>query len=329
MPAGSPPDRPPQGDAPPAMPAGPSGPLRTVVFDLYVRPAQRHPAIWRLLLGLVLCLGVYVAWIAVTLFVSAAVWPDRDFWGVAEAVAVPELPVSTLILMATFAGMALGPMIAARLLQGRRPGTLFGPARRLLRDFVLGAGTVIAVYLPALALWALVFDARPNLAPATWVALLPLSALGLLIQTGAEEILFRGYLGQQLAARFRSPAIWLLVPALLFGALHYDPVSAGANTLAVVASAALFGLLAADLVRVSGGLGASWGMHFANNAVALLVLTTQGSITGLSLWLTPYALDDEGPLRWLMLGDAVLITLIWAVLRWRLTRLHSRRAGSI
>ncbi len=50
-----------------------------------------------------------------------------------------------------------------------------------------------------------------------------------LIQTGAEELVFRGYLQQQLAARFASPLIWMVLPALIFGAVHYDPATAGPN----------------------------------------------------------------------------------------------------
>ena len=44
----------------------------------------------------------------------------------------------------------------------------------------------------------------------------------------AEEALFRGYLLQQLAVRNPSPLIWMVLPALVFAALHIDP-GAGAG----------------------------------------------------------------------------------------------------
>jgi DNA-directed RNA polymerase subunit RPC12/RpoP len=40
--------------------------------------------------------------------------------------------------------------------------------------------------------------------------------VGVLIQTGAEEVLFRGYLQQQLAARFASPIAWMVLPSAIF-----------------------------------------------------------------------------------------------------------------
>ena len=46
----------------------------------------------------------------------------------------------------------------------------------------------------------------------------------------AEELAFRGYLMQALAARFRSPLVWWLLPALLFGAAALEPGRARRRT---------------------------------------------------------------------------------------------------
>ena len=56
-----------------------------------------------------------------------------------------------------------------------------------------------------------------------WLSFLPLAMAGILLQTGAEELLFRGYLQQQFAARFKSAGPWLILPSVLFGLAHYDP----------------------------------------------------------------------------------------------------------
>ncbi|WP_338153259.1 CPBP family intramembrane glutamic endopeptidase [Pseudophaeobacter leonis] len=56
-----------------------------------------------------------------------------------------------------------------------------------------------------------------------WLGLLPLSLLAVLVQVSAEEVVFRGYLQQALAARFKSPVIWLVAPSALFGLAHYMP----------------------------------------------------------------------------------------------------------
>ena len=95
-----------------------------------------------------------------------------------------------------------------------------------------------AVLTVQLALAAVVFVLPPygfggsatwNLPFGRWLVLLPLSLSAIIVQCAAEEIVFRGYLQQQLAARFRHPAIWIGLPSVLFALGHYMPESAGSN----------------------------------------------------------------------------------------------------
>lgn len=288
----------------------------TPAFDRFVAPARRRPQIWRFLVGMLVSVAIYTAWavgvIAVAYYVLAR---DGDPLGWTDALVAAETPLGTLILLLTFVGMALGPMAAARWLHGRSAGSLFGPRVRTLRDFVMAAGIVFVVLGFSVGLWSLRFDAVPNLPLTVWAMVLPMTLLGLLVQTGAEEILFRGYMQGQLAARFRSPVVWLVLPSLLFGIVHYDPISAGGNVWLIVGAAATFGLIAADLTARTGSIGAAWGFHFANNTLAIAILATEGTITGLSRWKTPYALSDlEMPLA-IIVGDMVMLLLAWILVR--------------
>jgi membrane protease YdiL (CAAX protease family) len=149
--------------------------------------------------------------------------------------------------------------------------------------------------------------------------LLPLALLGVAVQTGAEELVFRGYLQQQLAARFRSPLIWMLVPSLAFGAAHYDPATSGGNLWLIVLATGAFGLAAADLTARSGSLGAAWGFHFANNVAALLVIAVKGTIPGLALFTTPYDATDP-VMRGLVVIDIVTLAVAWLLVRRALSR---------
>ncbi|MFC6688343.1 CPBP family intramembrane glutamic endopeptidase [Jhaorihella thermophila] len=156
---------------------------------------------------------------------------------------------------------------------------------------------------------------QPNLPLSRWLLLLPASLLVVLIQTSAEEILFRGYLQQQLAARFRSPLIWAVVPSVLFAAGHYVPAEAGPNAPLVAAWAGLFGLLMADLTARAGTLGPAIAVHMFNNITSLLLFSTPGQLNGLALYLLPYDLSDsEGILPWLAV-DFVSIILTWLAAR--------------
>lgn len=192
-------------------------------FDRFISPARARPALWRLILGMVLGVAIYAGSLFGVLMLA------RHFVGAEVAIEALQAdegaarPVPTLILLFTFAGMALGCIVAVAVLHRRGPRSLVGPLRPALRDFALAVGVVVAIYLAGIALWAQFYDAEPNLSPRRWLAFLPLTLLALLIQTGAEELVFRGYLMQQLAVRFRSALLWFWLPALTFGAIHYDP----------------------------------------------------------------------------------------------------------
>ena len=290
-------------------------------FQAFVAPARHRPQLWRLVAGLLLALVVYVV---TTLAIFGGVWlvtpdPDPDLMWV-EQILEADTPRSMLILLATFTGMALGPMAAARLLHRRGAGTLFGRAPVVLRDFVIGTAVAGGVLALSLLLWSVYNDAERGLPPQTWLAVLPAALVGIAIQTGAEEVLFRGYLQQQLAARFRSPLVWAALPALIFGFLHFDPRTAGENAPLVVASAALFGLLAADLTARTGSIGAAWGFHFANNTLALTVIATEGTLTGLALYRTPYDVADAAAMRAVLPLDLAMMAAIWLLLRRLLAR---------
>ncbi|CAM4106704.1 CPBP family intramembrane glutamic endopeptidase [Palleronia rufa] len=287
-------------------------------FDAFVAPARARPQIWRLVLGCVVLVLVTALWMMGSF---AAIWLRTDAetaMGTMAAMVQPATPRATLLLLSTFIGMALAPWIAVRLLHRRGLATLFGPWGRVLRHFGAGVLAVAGLYTASLLLWSSGFDAVPNLSPALWLSLLPLSVPLIAIQTGAEEMIFRGYLMQQIAARIRWRLAYLVAPSVLFGALHYDPSTAGGNALAIAAGAGLFGLIAADLTRVTGSLGAAWGLHFANNILAILLVSTQGTITGLSLYVTPYAADEDALTLPLILADMAVLVAVWALLRWRL-----------
>ena len=289
-------------------------------FARFIAPARANPQIWRLLLGTALIIAIYFITVGL---IFATIWlltGTENTLALARETTQATTPTGMYLLFASFFGAALGPLIAVRIFHNRPAATLFGPRVRALRHFAAAAATVMA--LNAIVLLAMSFWLTPilNLNLTLWFTLLPLTLIGLLIQTAAEELVFRGYLQQQLAARFRSPLIWMLIPSLAFAALHYDPSTAGDNTWLIVAATGTFGLLAADLTRLTGSLGAAWGFHFANNLWAITLLAVNGNLTGLALYVTPYSADDTTILPTLILGDLAIMALAWLILRRLLTR---------
>jgi len=301
---------------PPGPPSSlrPMSPRHRPPFESFVAPARSHISLWRLALGLALAALIYALWSALVL--TGYWWlagPDQSA-GWMRDVQNATSPRHTYVLLSTFLGMVFGVMVAARFIHQRPIGTLFGRAPVVLHDFVIAAGVVGLVYAVSIGLWIIRFDAIPQVDPKLWLLLLPLSLLGVAIQTGAEELVFRGYLQQQLAARFRSPLMWLVLPSLLFGLAHYDPDSAGGNLWFVVAATTLFGLTAADLTARTGSLGAAWGFHFANNIAALMIVAVKGTIPGLALFTTPYSADDP-VMTGLIVTDMAALLIAWFLLR--------------
>lgn len=216
-------------------------------LSAFANPAQPTSQLWRTLLGLGAIMLVYILWLAgLNLFLQqrygqilGAVIRQEMFQGRTAGMA--------LLGLFSFAGLLLGPLAAVRLIHRRRAGTLFGPSARMVRDFRAAAGGVLTLNLVFL-IFSLGDDSlRAGQSLGPFLVHLPLALICLLIQTGAEEVVFRGYLLQQLAARFRRPLVWMLIPALLFALGHYAPDLSGNAAPYVVIWAIVFGILAADL----------------------------------------------------------------------------------
>ena len=296
----------------PARRQAPSLPAMSAAFRAYVAPARRRPALWRLALGALMVAALWVAAL-MGLGVAARVVMGPDAYGLwADRLARGDHPVAVLILLGTFAAPLAATLLAARLLHGRSPGALLGPGGRLVRDFARAVAAVLAVYAVMLLLWASVYDSAPGLDPAIWALYAAPALAVLLVQTGAEEVMFRGYLQGQLAARFRSPLAWALLPSLAFGAIHFDPSLPAANAVVNCGAAAVFGFAAADLTVRTGALGAAWGLHFANNVFALMVLSYPDDLSGLALRVTPYGAAAPIPPLDVALQMAALLAA-WAL----------------
>ncbi len=286
----------------------------TARFEQYVAPARAKPEIWRLIVGIVVVFALYAATTFGALAI-AIVTADPIELSPTDSFVTGGTPKTVLLLLGSFIGMALGTLLVARHLHNRPVASLFGPA--MGRGFVIGSAGAIGVLLISFLL-PFPVEIVPDTPTDLFLKLLPLALLCLALQTGAEELLFRGYLQQQLAARFNHPFIWMLLPSLLFGFLHLDFEGNGDNALLVVAAATLFGLAAADLTRVTGSIGVAWGWHFVNNATAILVVSMEGALSGLSLYTAPIEVSELDPL--LVAQDMMLTVIIWAALRLYLAR---------
>ena len=275
----------------------------------FIDPARRAPQVWRLVLGLVLAFAVYLLCNQ-----SLFRWIDTIMGDSGAALHLDLMsgrtPLAMYVLLFSFAFMILGVAVAARMVHRRGPLTLVGPWGLAVRQFgsVLWMLVTINLAVWLLPPWDWGAPLERNMALGKWLLLVPFSLAAVLVQVSAEEILFRGYIQQQLAARFRSPLIWMILPAALFGIGHYLPDSAGPNAALIALWAVAFGILMADLTARAGTIGPAIAVHFVNNVTAIMLVSLPDDLSGLALYLSPFSMADTEAMRaWLPVDFALMI----------------------
>lgn len=245
--------------------------------------------------------------------IAAMIFPATPFW---VDWGTPEPPGTTLLQFASFGIAAFGLAMLVKGLHGREPATLLGPGEAARRDtwraalYCLAALLTIDILPPFGDLEGAAL-ARPF---GMWLILLAPGLLAVLIQVTTEELFYRGYLQQQLAAKFRDRWIWMGVPSLVFGLNHYWNGFGPADGVLYALWTTALGLACADLTARTGNLGAAIGLHFANNIVAVLVYGVEGFPgSGLALFHWPY--DDPFQYDW-SLATLWTIDSAWQLTLW-------------
>ncbi len=287
----------------------------------FVAPAKRHAEMWRFAVGIVTATFVYIVFNQV-FFQAIHGFALRAHPQLLNDIATGRTPLAMYLLLFSFVFMIVGVGVSVRFLHHRSVMTLLGSLALLLRDFRAVSLTVIGVMAVVFVLppWGMGGDFIPNMGLAKWLVLLVPSLAFVLVQVSAEEVVFRGYVQQQLAARFQSPLIWMVLPSVLFALGHYLPDRAGENALLIAIWAGVFGILMADLTARSGSLGPAIAVHFWNNVSAMMIISLPDELSGLALYLTPFGMEDTAMLRaWLPVDFAMMLVL------WLAARLAIRR----
>jgi membrane protease YdiL (CAAX protease family) len=216
-----------------------------------------------------------------------------QIFSVVGALLIPSQSVAATIVKTTFFGFILSFLLAPLIpaLLHRRPWwSIAMPARRIeARN--LGIGVAIAV-VTAVALNLIAYVLEPDafrfagFDPGSWIPMLLIAAVAFFVQASTEEMVFRGYLAQFVAAFTRSPLLILGVPALVFALPHFGNV-AGAASLLGLLPYMLMGLTYGLLAWRSGSLWMSAGVHLGNNwFITMFVGNAAEKIPKVSLFTT-------------------------------------------
>ena len=287
---------------------------------LHTTAAADRSELWRTLLANVAMVAVYVP--LALLFNQVVSELTRYRPTFQDELMASDTPLAMYVLLASFALISISVLAIVKFVHKRDALTVFGPTILAVPQFfrVTGILVLLGAVLMILPPYGIGGDLVPNMAVGLWALLLPLSLFAVFVQISAEEIFFRGYLQQQLGARFSSPLVWMVLPSILFGILHYQPAEAGENAVMIVVWATLFGVLMADLTARAGSIGPALAVHFLNNVTALLITSLPDSLGGLSLWHTPFGMEDEAQLRAWMPVDFAMMIVSWLAARLALRR---------
>lgn len=238
----------------------------------------------------------------------------RPFWE--QDLTHASSPLAALVNLYFFLTMIFALSMALWLIHQRPLRGLIGPHGLALQQAVLVIRAVVPIMLLALLLpmpegMAL----SPNTRLGLWAALLPLTLIGLLIQTAAEELIFRGYLQSQLAARLPHPLFWIGLPSIGFGMLHFDPHIDAPAAWSMVLWATCFGAAAADLTARTGTLGPAIALHLVNNFGAIAIAAPEGNFDGLALWSFPFSVEDTDTVLALMPVEMLVLLCSWLAAR--------------
>ncbi|WP_375688476.1 lysostaphin resistance A-like protein [Pseudooceanicola sp. LIPI14-2-Ac024] len=289
--------------------------MRYPAYQSVIEAARPRSQLWRLIAGFALIGAVYTL-----LLLGLVALEFGTGVSIMAGSGLGTTPAAAFALLMSFLCLYPGLWLALRWLHGRGLRSLVGPWRDVLRDGGRAALAAVIVYAIGLLIPG-PETAEPvaNLPPARWLVWLVPGLIGLAIQIAAEELLFRGYLQQQLAARFASPLVWLVLPAVGFGLLHYSAAMAGPNAIWLTLPAIAFGLLAADLTARCGNLGPALALHFLNNFAAIMILAPGEAMSGLALFRLPLEMSDPALLSHLPV-EIALVFVLWLAARLALRR---------
>lgn len=260
-----------------------SWPKPYAAHEVHIGPARGRREIWRVLLTSGLVIGCFY----MTPLLVASVAGDQAL----DSYLQGDRPAALFVALASFALPAAVLCWAVTRVHHRPPLTLLGARRNATPLFRSVALAVLGVLLltEILPPWPISDDYPAITRPvASWMIALPFAAVATLIQTGTEELFYRGYLQQQLAALSSRRIVWMGLPSLLFALSHGWNTPGSLDAAVYIVWTFLFGLACADLTARTGSLIPAWALHFANNMIAFCLYGVEGGwSTGFALFLFP------------------------------------------
>lgn len=291
------------------------------LHDQLISPARPSSELWRVVAGACLIVLMYIVLGMVMMSALSGVIGELGYSVFTTEMENGTTPRGMLAQLFGIGLLTIPVLLVTMSLHQRSPLGLFGPPAQAWRAFVrvtlAACATLVLIWALPPSEFLIPLERAQEIGP--WLSLLVISLLAVLVQVTAEELVFRGYLQQQLAARFDHWLVWMVVPSALFALMHYSS-EFGPNAWLIVGWAFAFGCAAADLTARSGTLGAAIALHFVQNVGSLLVVALVGKFDALALYHMPLSLTDTAAVRPMILIECVVLFCLWVTARIALRR---------
>ena len=139
------------------------------------------------------------------------------------------------------------------------------------------------------------------------------------IQTGFEEIFFRGFLLQLFGKATQKGVYLVLINGALFGALHLMNPEIEILGFTAVIFYVVSGVFTTLIAILDDGIELSWGFHLANNLFGIILVTNEWQVLrtdALFMDISPPALGWDMYVTMFLLYP-LMILVFWLVYRWK------------
>ena len=282
--------------------------FRTPQFHRFIKPVKGSLQLWRLMASLIICIAIWVIF-AKTIKILFFSHIENS------ALATGNSPAGMIYILSSFLGLMFALLLVAKL-HNRSFKSFFGSCCGFINYFAYSF-LYCVIYCSIFTVTITMITGNivaQNLSVSNWSMYLIIALPLLFIQVTAEELFFRGYLVQQLATRYNSTLIWMVLPSIGFGLAHYDPQNYGKASLLIVGILTVYGMVAIDLTRRTGNIAAAIGIHLSNNIFTILILGNTSKFSGLSLFIVPTFLENEENLKVILISEFLFIILVWYTL---------------
>lgn len=162
---------------------------------------------------------------------------------------------------------------------------------------------------------------------AAFIPLLVITLVILPFQTSFEEIFFRGYLSQGVAAWTKSRWWTLIIISLLFGLMHAgNPEVKEFGFWLTMPQYIVMGLLLGIVSILDDGIEIALGIHFVNNAFGALFVTHASSVLQTDAVFNLKTIHHETDLIWLILCSVIAVLLFKQLYKWDFRILNKKVA---